>query len=63
MIPALSAKDQRDRHDAAFLLRLLKDSRAIKPLVAALDDPDASVRGEAADSLRKLQKYSGQYVY
>jgi HEAT repeat protein len=50
-IAALTDHDWAVREDAAIRLGRLKDPRAVKPLVAALRDPDRSVREAAVEAL------------
>jgi hypothetical protein len=48
------SRDVKERRDAARSLGRIKAPEAVTPLIAALADPDASVRRQAADSLWRV---------
>ncbi len=51
MIAALQDEDVHVREDAARALGLIRDGRAVEPLVAALKDDDSMVRDQATTAL------------
>jgi HEAT repeat protein len=53
-IAALRDEDWAIREDAAHLLGMFKDPRAVTPLIALLRDPDRSVREAAIEALRGI---------
>jgi HEAT repeat protein len=54
--------DGQVRGRAAEALGLLRDRRAVEPLVAALKDPDVGVRMDAASALGALGEIAGSHL-
>jgi HEAT repeat protein len=57
MIEALKHDDPNIRWDAARGLGILRDARAVEPLLCALGDPDPDVRRKAALALAKIRDH------
>ena len=55
LIKALGYKKESDvRIDAASALGEIREPRAVKPLIKALNDADSDVRSNAADALGRI---------
>ena len=55
LIKALGSKDANVRSDACRALKMIKDSRALEPLLLLLKDPDENVRKGAIYTLAEFK--------